>query len=148
MFNLIIGGLDYYITKYGICFAQKTDNLIFHLFSASIDFTMGKSTDDGSDMMKTIIIAVCSAGAYLALVIALTAYCSYRLLMQRKNRKATSICLKKKLVTDHTVFHFLLCMINRFFLIIDINVPTLYARMNYNINQQIKITYKIKISKP
>lgn len=77
---------------------------------------MGKSTDDGSDMMKTIIIAVCSAGAYLALVIALTAYCSYRLLMQRKNRKATSMCLKKKLVIDHTVFHFLLCMINTFFL--------------------------------
>lgn len=39
-------------------------------------------------MMKTIIIVVCSAGAYLALVIALTAYCSYRLLMQRRNRKA------------------------------------------------------------
>lgn len=62
----------------------------FLTVTTSIDFTMGKSTDDGSDMMKTIIIAVCSAGAYLALVIALTAYCSYRLLMQRKNRKATT----------------------------------------------------------
>ncbi|CAG5115170.1 unnamed protein product, partial [Candidula unifasciata] len=43
--------------------------------------------DEGFDMAKTVIIAVCSAGAYLALVIGLTAYCSYRLLMQRKTRK-------------------------------------------------------------
>lgn len=35
-------------------------------------------------MVKTIIIAVCSAGAYFALVIALTAYFSYRLFMKRK----------------------------------------------------------------
>ncbi|XP_067682833.1 inactive tyrosine-protein kinase 7-like [Haliotis asinina] len=39
------------------------------------------------NMMKTIIIAVCIAGAYLALVISLTAFCSYRLLLQRKKRK-------------------------------------------------------------
>lgn len=44
--------------------------------------------EDGFNMMKTIIIAVCSAGAYLALVIGLTAFCSYRLLLQRRNRKA------------------------------------------------------------
>jgi len=44
--------------------------------------------EEGFDMMKTIIIAVCSAGAYLALVIGLTAFCSYRLLMQRRNRKS------------------------------------------------------------
>lgn len=44
--------------------------------------------EEGFDMMKTIIIAVCSAGAYLALVIGLTAFCSYRLLVQRRNRKA------------------------------------------------------------
>lgn len=42
----------------------------------------------GMGMMKTVIIAVCSAGAYLALVIGLTAFCSYRLLMQRRTRKA------------------------------------------------------------
>lgn len=41
-------------------------------------------------MAKTVIIAVCSAGAYLALVIGLTAYCSYRLLVQRKTRKQLS----------------------------------------------------------
>ncbi|XP_062589109.1 inactive tyrosine-protein kinase 7-like [Saccostrea cucullata] len=63
----------------------------FLTVSTSIEYTIGKSNDDGgSDMMKTIIIVVCSAGAYLALVVALTAYCSYRLLMQRRNRKATS----------------------------------------------------------
>lgn len=66
----------------------------------------------------------------------------------KEKQKSNKYVSEKKLVTDHIVFHFLLCMINRFFLIIDINVPTLYARMNYNINQQIKITYKIKISKP
>ncbi len=42
------------------------------------------------NMMKTIIIAVCIAGAYLALVISLTAFCSYRLLLQRKKRKGLS----------------------------------------------------------
>ncbi|XP_014785291.1 inactive tyrosine-protein kinase 7 [Octopus bimaculoides] len=46
--------------------------------------------EDSFNMMKTVIIAVCSAGAYLALVIGLTAFCSYRLLMQRRNRKAFS----------------------------------------------------------
>ena len=42
-------------------------------------------------MMKTVIIAVCSAGAYLALVIGLMAFCSYRLLLQRRNRKSIGI---------------------------------------------------------
>ncbi|XP_048732970.1 inactive tyrosine-protein kinase 7-like [Ostrea edulis] len=63
----------------------------FLTVTTSIEYTIDKSTENGgSDMMKTIIIVVCSAGAYLALVIALTAYCSYRLLMQRRNRKAPS----------------------------------------------------------
>lgn len=44
----------------------------------------GVVEEDGIDMVKTIIIAVCSAGAYFALVIALTAYFSYRLFMRRK----------------------------------------------------------------
>jgi len=50
-----------------------------------------REDEEGFDMMRTVIIAVCSAGAYLALVIGLTAYCSYRLLMQRRNRKA--VCM-------------------------------------------------------
>ena len=44
----------------------------------------GVVEEEGIDMVKTIIIAVCSAGAYFALVIALTAYFSYRLFMRRK----------------------------------------------------------------
>lgn len=44
----------------------------------------GVEDEEGIDMVKTIIIAVCSAGAYFALVIALTAYFSYRLFMKRK----------------------------------------------------------------
>lgn len=47
----------------------------------------------GFSMMKTIIIAVCSAGAYLALVIGLTAFCSYRLLIQKRNRKSLGIVI-------------------------------------------------------
>ncbi|XP_025105035.1 inactive tyrosine-protein kinase 7-like isoform X2 [Pomacea canaliculata] len=43
--------------------------------------------DENFNMVKTIIIAVCSAGAYLALVIGLTAFCSYRLLIQRRGHK-------------------------------------------------------------
>ncbi len=39
-------------------------------------------------MMKTIIIAVCSAVAYLAVVIGLTVYCSIRLVKARSMRKA------------------------------------------------------------
>ncbi|XP_078313477.1 inactive tyrosine-protein kinase 7-like isoform X2 [Crassostrea virginica] len=89
--------------RYG-CVASNVAGKIrieaFLSVSTSIDFTIGKSTDDGSDMMKTIIIAVCSAGAYLALVIALTAYCSYRLLMQRKNRKAPSKAENGHLATE------------------------------------------------
>ena len=43
--------------------------------------------EDSFDVAKTVVIVVCSAGAYLALVIGLMAFCSYRLLAQRKNRK-------------------------------------------------------------
>ncbi|ESO84448.1 hypothetical protein LOTGIDRAFT_71201, partial [Lottia gigantea] len=43
--------------------------------------------EEGFNMMKTIIIAVCSAGAYLALVIGLTVFCSYRLIQQRRVTK-------------------------------------------------------------
>ncbi|KAK3092980.1 hypothetical protein FSP39_009604 [Pinctada imbricata] len=70
--------------------AGKTRREAFLNVATSTDFVDSKPNSDegGFDMMKTVIIAVCSAGAYLALVIALTAYCSYRLLLQRKNRKA------------------------------------------------------------
>lgn len=102
--NLIASDLDYYIKKIWYMFCTENRQSYFLSFSASIDFTMGKSTDDGSDMMKTIIIAVCSAGAYLALVIALTAYCSYRLLMQRKNRKATSRCQQRTGQLSYCIF--------------------------------------------
>ncbi|XP_076442608.1 inactive tyrosine-protein kinase 7-like [Babylonia areolata] len=44
--------------------------------------------EEDFNMAKTIIIAVCSAGAYLALVIGLTAFCSYRLLTQCRSHKA------------------------------------------------------------
>ena len=49
-----------------------------------------QTEEEEFDMMRTVIIAVCSAGAYLALVIGLTAYCSYRLLLNRRNRKNIS----------------------------------------------------------
>ncbi|KAH3873129.1 hypothetical protein DPMN_036355 [Dreissena polymorpha] len=76
------------------CVANNTAGAIYA--SAYLDVASGSeytevSESEGSenfDMMRTVIIAVCSAGAYLALVIGLTAYCSYRLLMQRRNRKA------------------------------------------------------------
>jgi len=41
-------------------------------------------------MMKTIIIAVCSAVAYLAIVIGLTVYCSIRLLRAKNIRMCQS----------------------------------------------------------
>ena len=44
--------------------------------------------EESFGMMKTVIIAVCSAGAYLALVIGLTLYCSRRLMKGKKARKA------------------------------------------------------------
>ncbi|KAK7504332.1 hypothetical protein BaRGS_00004636, partial [Batillaria attramentaria] len=44
--------------------------------------------EDNFNMVKTIIIAVCSAGAYLALVIGLTAFCSYRLLTKCRSHKS------------------------------------------------------------
>ena len=42
---------------------------------------------DKFNMMKTIIIAVCSAVAYLAIVIGLTVYCSIRLVRAKNLRK-------------------------------------------------------------
>ena len=42
---------------------------------------------DNFNMMKTIIIAVCSAVAYLAIVIGLTVYCSIRLVKAKNLRK-------------------------------------------------------------
>lgn len=57
--------------------------------------------DENFNMVKTIIIAVCSAGAYLALVIGLTAFCSYRLLIQRRGHKG--------LPCEFLVFSFLFC---------------------------------------
>ena len=39
-------------------------------------------------MMKTVVIAVCSAVAYLAVVIGLTIYCSIRLVKAKNLRKA------------------------------------------------------------
>ena len=44
--------------------------------------------DEGFNMMKTIIIAVCSAVAYLGIVIGLTVYCSIRLVAAKNRRKA------------------------------------------------------------
>jgi len=46
----------------------------------------GKSTAD-NDMLKTIVIAVCCAVAYLAIVIGLTVYCSIRLMRAKNLRK-------------------------------------------------------------
>jgi len=43
-------------------------------------------TDDG-DMVKTIAIAVCSAVAYLAIIVGLTVYCSIRLIRAAALRK-------------------------------------------------------------
>jgi PTK7 protein tyrosine kinase 7 len=42
---------------------------------------------DSFNMMKTIVIAVCSAIAYLAIVIGLTVYCSIRLVRSKNQRK-------------------------------------------------------------
>ncbi|XP_064621209.1 inactive tyrosine-protein kinase 7-like isoform X2 [Lineus longissimus] len=46
-----------------------------------------KKDDEGFSMMKTVIIAVCSAIAYLGLVVGLTIYCSLRLYKSRGRRK-------------------------------------------------------------
>ena len=43
--------------------------------------------EDNFSMVKTIIIAVCSAVAYLAVVIGLTVYCSIRLVKAKNMRK-------------------------------------------------------------
>ncbi|KAK3595006.1 hypothetical protein CHS0354_003731 [Potamilus streckersoni] len=47
--------------------------------------------EEDVNMMRTIIIAVCSAGAYFALVIGLTAFFSYKLIKKR-NRKSGKHC--------------------------------------------------------
>ena len=47
------------------------------------------------DMAKTIIIAVCSAAAYLALVIGVIAFCSYRLLSRCGAHKTLPPCKKE-----------------------------------------------------
>ncbi|OWF48337.1 inactive tyrosine-protein kinase 7-like [Mizuhopecten yessoensis] len=79
--------------KYG-CTANNTAGSIrreaYLNVATTNDYNKSAEPDDeeGFDMMKTIIIAVCSAAAYLALVIGLTAFCSYRMLMQRRNRKS------------------------------------------------------------
>ncbi|XP_060604886.1 inactive tyrosine-protein kinase 7-like isoform X2 [Ruditapes philippinarum] len=75
------------------CTANNSAGSIYttaYVFVASgSEYTkINSQEEEGFDMMRTVIIAVCSAGAYLALVIGLTAYCSYRLLLQRRNRKA------------------------------------------------------------
>lgn len=46
-----------------------------------------RMTEENFSMMKTIIIAVCSAVAYLAVVIGLTVYCSIRLVKAKNLRK-------------------------------------------------------------
>ncbi|XP_074645987.1 inactive tyrosine-protein kinase 7-like [Tubulanus polymorphus] len=47
-----------------------------------------KRNEEGFSMMKTVVIAVCSAVAYLGLVIGLTVYCSLRVLRSRNKRKS------------------------------------------------------------
>ena len=42
---------------------------------------------DNGDMVKTIAIAVCSAVAYLAIIVGLTVYCSIRLIRAAALRK-------------------------------------------------------------
>jgi len=42
---------------------------------------------DNEDMVKTIAIAVCSAVAYLAIIVGLTVYCSIRLIRAAALRK-------------------------------------------------------------
>ena len=54
-------------------------------YSRLLDGAGGSSTDN--DMLKTIVIAVCCAVAYLAIVIGLTVYCSIRLMRAKNLRK-------------------------------------------------------------
>ncbi|XP_050404298.1 inactive tyrosine-protein kinase 7 isoform X1 [Patella vulgata] len=68
------------------CFANNSAGFVkSDIFIKVTSYT--ESEEEGFNMMKTIIIAVCSAGAYLALVIGLTVFCSYRLLQQRRTTK-------------------------------------------------------------
>ncbi|KAH9496200.1 Inactive tyrosine-protein kinase 7 [Bulinus truncatus] len=86
--------------RYG-CTANNTAGHIRTEFNLRISESLAE--EESFDMTKTVIIAVCSAGAYLVLVIGLTAYCSYRLLMQRKNRK--QLLNSKDLKLDTGEFH-------------------------------------------
>ena len=47
----------------------------------------GERSSADADMLKTIVIAVCCAVAYLAVVIGLTVYCSIRLMRAKNLRK-------------------------------------------------------------
>ena len=61
---------------------------MFYVFSGSENYQMRKRREeDNFSMVKTIIIAVCSAVAYLAVVIGLTVYCSIRLVKAKNMRK-------------------------------------------------------------
>jgi hypothetical protein len=51
------------------------------------DGSGSNSANDSFNMMKTIVIAVCSAVAYLAIVVGLTVYCSIRLMRAKNQRK-------------------------------------------------------------
>ncbi|KAK3700243.1 hypothetical protein RRG08_033521 [Elysia crispata] len=70
--------------RYG-CAAENTAGLVRADFNLVI--TKPSDHEDSFDVAKTVVIVVCIAAAYLALVIGLMAFCSYRLLAQRKNRK-------------------------------------------------------------
>ena len=73
--------------------------MLIHILStgyASKDWEGGGWETDGKEkdkekekfnMMKTVIIAVCAAVAYLAIVIGLTVYCSIRLVKAKNLRK-------------------------------------------------------------
>ncbi len=56
-------------------------------FDLAVIFLSPGGGGDNFNMMKTIIIAVCSAVAYLAIVIGLTVYCSLRMMKTKKLRK-------------------------------------------------------------
>ena len=66
----------------------KTKFSMFYVFWGSENYQMRKRREeDNFSMVKTIIIAVCSAVAYLAVVIGLTVYCSIRLVKAKNMRK-------------------------------------------------------------
>ncbi|RUS88815.1 hypothetical protein EGW08_003445 [Elysia chlorotica] len=67
------------------CAAENTAGLVRADFNLVI--TKPADHEESFNVAKTVVIVVCIAAAYLALVIGLMAFCSYRLLAQRKNRK-------------------------------------------------------------